>query len=103
MAFALVGASLALAGLAVPTRLGGIERAWMAVEHAISKVSTPIFMGVVYFLMLTPTGLAMRLLGRNRLVNARGGSSAWIRAREAKQRPRTTILGAKRVQKRSAR
>ena len=76
--FALVGVSLALAGLALPTHLGGTQRAWMALAHAISKVTTPIFMGAVYFLVLTPTALVMRLLGRNPLVSARPGSSAWI-------------------------
>ena len=51
--FALLGAALALAGVALPTRLGGLERAWMYLAHAISKVTTPIFMGVVYF-VVTP-------------------------------------------------
>ena len=76
--FTFVGGSLVLAGLALPTHLGGLQRAWMALAHAISRVTTPIFMGAVYFLVLTPTAVVMRLLGRNPLVSARRGSSAWI-------------------------
>ena len=76
--FALLGAALALAGVALPTRLGGLERAWMYLAHAISKVTTPIFMGVVYFVVVTPIGLGMRLLGRQPLRSAARGATAWI-------------------------
>ena len=62
VAFAL-GALLVLAGLTVPTQLGPVERAWMRLAHLISKVTTPIFMGVVYFLVITPLGLLRRAFG----------------------------------------
>ena len=39
------GAARASAALVVPTQLGPVERAWMGLAHAISKVTTPIFMG----------------------------------------------------------
>jgi hypothetical protein len=35
----------------------------MALALAMSKVTTPIFMGIVYFLVLTPTVPGHRLLG----------------------------------------
>ena len=38
-----------LAGLLVPARLGPVYRAWMGLALRISKVTTPIFMGVTYF------------------------------------------------------
>ena len=75
--FATVGVVLTLAGLVIPTRLGPAERAWMGLAHAISKVTTPVFMAVVYFLVLLPIGLIMRMLGRNPLKHGTGGS-AWI-------------------------
>jgi len=62
-----LGTVLVLAGLAVPTYLGPVERAWMGLAHAISRVTTPIFMGVVYFLVITPVGALKRLVGRNAL------------------------------------
>src|SRR3954454_6045583 len=49
--FLVLGGLLVLAALVVPTALGPVERAWMALAHAISKVTTPIFMGVVFFLV----------------------------------------------------
>jgi hypothetical protein len=72
-----LGGTLILAGLAVPTLLGPIERAWMGLAHLISKVTTPIFMGIVYFLVMTPTGLFRRRGGRSPIARTRGRSS-WI-------------------------
>jgi hypothetical protein len=55
---------LMVGGVVVPRKLGPVERAWMAAAHRVSKVTTPVIMGIVYFLVLTPIGLVMRLLGR---------------------------------------
>ena len=73
-----LGGALILAGLLIPGRLGPVERAWMGVASAISKVTTPVFMAVVYFLLLTPTGVLMRVLGRNPLAKSVEGESLWV-------------------------
>ena len=65
-------------GLLVPTRLGPVQRGWMGLAHAISKVTTPIFMGVVYFLVITPAGVLRRLFGGNPLRSASGRASGWV-------------------------
>jgi len=78
-AFLLAGGLLISAGVAVPTRLGPIERAWMGMALAISKVTTPIFMSVVYFLVLTPVGLLRRTIGSNPLKRDMSEPSHWIR------------------------
>lgn len=70
---------LFLAGALVPDRLGPVHRAWMAMAMAISKVTTPIFLGIVYFLVVAPTGLVMRLLGRNPLRREPSGGSYWVK------------------------
>jgi hypothetical protein len=72
-----LGFVLALAGLALPTRLGPIERAWMGLAHAISKVTTPIVMGIMYFLVIVPTALLRRALGGNPLEHREAGGSYW--------------------------
>lgn len=71
-----LGGVLILAGLLVPTRLGPVQRAWMGLAHLISKVTTPIFMGVIYFVVLTPVSLLMRVLGKNPLTPP-AGSTVW--------------------------
>ena len=73
-----LGGALVLAGLLIPSHLGPIERAWMALALAISKVTTPIFMGVLYFLVLLPAGVIMRLAGKRPLVHPAGEHGYWI-------------------------
>jgi len=75
--FSGLGGLLIVAGLVVPGKLGPVYRAWMALAHAISKVTTPIFMGVVYFVVLTPIGLLMRLVGRKPLVHPEQDGGFW--------------------------
>ena len=76
--FGAVAGVLLLAGLAVPTRLGPVRDAWMGLAHAISKVTTPIFMGAVYFLVITPSGIIRRLVGGNPLRHSHGKASGWV-------------------------
>ena len=75
--FAGIGGLLVAAGLIVPTRLGPVQRAWMGLAHAISKVTTPVFMGIVFFLVIMPVGLIMRALGRNPVRHRPVNGSFW--------------------------
>ena len=75
---AVLGGALLVGGLLLPAHLGPVYRAWMGMAKAISKVTTPIFMGVVYFLVLTPTGLIMRAFGKDPL-KSNQGSSGWVK------------------------
>lgn len=77
-----LGALLLLAGLALPAHLGPVQKAWMAMARGISKVTTPVFMGLVYFGVITPTGLAMRALGKHPLRRAEVDGGFWT-TREA--------------------
>lgn len=81
-----LGSVLGLAGLVAPTQLGPVERAWMGLAHAISKVTTPIVMGVMYLVVLTPVGLLRRTLGGNPLVHAPRGTGYWQSRAEGARR-----------------
>ena len=80
---AALGGALVLAALVVPTMLGPVERAWMGLALLISKVTTPIFMGIVYFLLITPTGWLRGRKGRSPIKRGRGASSWQPRTRDA--------------------
>ena len=73
-----VGAALVVAGVAAPRRLGPAHHAWMALALAISRVTTPVFMGLVYFGIVTPLGLVMRLAGRHVLRRAPDAATFWV-------------------------
>jgi DMSO reductase anchor subunit len=72
-----LGALLVVAALVVPSHLGPLQRAWMGLARAISKVTTPIFMGVVFFVVMTPIGWLMRLFGRRPLVHREKDGGYW--------------------------
>jgi len=82
LVFGMLAAAFALGGLLVPGKLGPVYRAWMGFAHALSKVTTPIFMGVVYFLVITPIAALRRTLGGNPL-RAHSGATGWVDRREA--------------------
>ncbi len=84
LVLAAVAGALLFGGLLVPGRLGAVHRAWMGLAHAISKVTTPIFMGIVYFLVISPIAFVRRALGGNPL-EAHRGASGWV---DRQQTPR---------------
>ena len=86
VALGAIGGLLLVAGVVIPTRLGPVERGWYAFAAVISKVTTPIIMGVLFYGVLTPAGLAARLFGHNALVRSRTPSSAWVRRPEGQRR-----------------
>lgn len=83
--FLVMGGALVVSGLAAPARLGPVYRAWMGLATAISKVTTPVFMGIVFFLVFTPAGFLVRLFGHRPLSSPRGVDSYW-HSRPAGQR-----------------
>lgn len=76
---ATIGAVLVLAAITLPALLDPMYRAWMGLARAISKVTTPIVMGLIYFVVLTPIGLARRLFGGNPLEAKSNDGSYWVK------------------------
>ena len=75
--FGALAGMLGVSGLAAPQALGPLQRGWMGLAHLISKVTTPIFMGVVYLLVITPIGLVMSLFGRRPMRPLKGAATYW--------------------------
>ena len=81
-----LGTGLVIAGLLVPTRLGPVESVWMRLAHAISRLTTPVVMGVMFMLVITPIGMLRRAVGGNPLVHQPRGDGFWIpRAGESRK------------------
>lgn len=77
LALGIPGASLLLLGASVPHRLGPLHRAWMGLATVLSRVTTPIFMGVIFFGIITPMGGLLRLFGKAPLGSRRGEGTRW--------------------------
>lgn len=72
-----IGGALVAGGLVAPGALGPVERAWMGLAHILSKVTTPIFLGIVYFVVFTPVGLIRRTIGRHPLEHDEKDGGFW--------------------------
>ena len=58
-------AALVGLGLLFPSALRQPYRGWMALGHALGYVNTRILLGLVFYLVVTPTGFVMRLFGKD--------------------------------------
>lgn len=58
-----LGGVLAAWALVAPASLGPVYRAWMRFGALMSRVTTPIVMGVVFYVVIAPIGFVMRLTG----------------------------------------
>lgn len=72
-----LGGLLMAGGALAPGAMAPVYRAWMGLAHRLSKVTTPIVMGIVYFGVLTPIALVRRAFGRNTLVRP-AGPTCWV-------------------------
>ena len=57
--------ALVLPALVAPRVLAPVHRAWMALGEVLAWINTRIILGVVYYGVVTPIGLVMRLTGRD--------------------------------------
>ena len=62
--WALVPGSLLISlGLMMPAALPPIFKVWMKIGHVMGWINTRIILGILYFGLITPMGVAMRLFG----------------------------------------
>ena len=61
----IAGGALALWALVAPGTMKGFHRAWMGMALRIGRVSTLVLMSLIFFLVITPTALIMRIAGRD--------------------------------------
>jgi hypothetical protein len=66
--------------LVKPSSLGFLNRLWMKLGLVLHRIVNPIVMGLLFYGTIWPTGLVMRLRGRDllRLKREPGSDSYWI-------------------------
>jgi hypothetical protein len=74
---ATLGGLLLVSGVVLPAQLGPVYRGWMGFAKVLSKITTPIFMGVVYYVVVTPIGVGMRLFGRQPMRHKEQAGGFW--------------------------
>lgn len=76
----LIGAVLVAAYLAIPPMRRPTYIAWMYAVYPIGFVVSHILLGLVYYGIVTPTGLLLRLAGRDPMTRRfdKGSASYWV-------------------------
>ena len=70
-------------GLLNSKLLSQLNLIWTKFGNFLAKIIAPIIMGVIYFLVLTPIGLLMRLGGKDLLmIKFSKGKSYWIKRKD---------------------
>jgi hypothetical protein len=75
-----VGAVLLSLGVVAPSRLSILNKLWLKVGTAITKVVNPIVLALLFFVVVTPMALLMRIVGKRplRLAPDRTAPTYWI-------------------------
>lgn len=65
--------------LAVPKVLRPLNKAWYQLGLLMGKFVSPIVLGILFFIVITPAAIAMRLAGRDALLlKKRNVDSYWV-------------------------
>lgn len=60
-----LGGGLALWALVVPDSLRVVYRQWMRFGLLLSRITTPVILGIVFFLVIFPVALIMKIIRRD--------------------------------------
>ena len=74
-----VGGLLILCGSVRPSVLAPIHKGWMWVGHILGWINTRILLGIVFYGLVTPIGVLVRLMGKDTMKQAFSESSTTYR------------------------
>jgi hypothetical protein len=77
--FFIISGVLVIVTLLAPKLLTPFNKAWYQLGLFLGKVVSPIVLGILFFIVITPVALAMRLAGRDALkLRKQNVESHWI-------------------------
>ena len=72
-----------LLGFFIPKSLEPLNQPWIKFGELLGRVISPIVMAIIFFGIVTPTGLLMRLMGKDLLkLKFSKNSSYWIKRKK---------------------
>ncbi len=84
----ILGAGLLPISLFSPGLLSPLNKGWFLLGQALGKMTGPLVMGLIFFLLVTPIALVGRLIGRDELnLRKRPLGSFWIERKPAGPSP----------------
>lgn len=89
IAFAIAGALLVLIALTAPVALNPVRILWTKIGDVLGIINTGIILFLVFFFVISPIGLMMRLFGKQTLeLKIKPGDSYW---KPTKPAPNSTL------------
>jgi len=77
--FLLLSSTFALTAFYKPSFFGGLNTIWFLLAIILGRIFNPIVLGALYFLILTPTSLILKLFGRDELLlNKSDKQTYWL-------------------------
>jgi hypothetical protein len=61
----IVSAILSSSALLLPSLLAPVYKGWISVGHALGWINTRIILGIIFFILLLPIGILMRIFGKD--------------------------------------
>ena len=75
----IAGTVVGLITVVAPELLTPFNKAWMKLGDLMGKVVSPLVLGIIFFMLITPVALVTRLFGRDELrLKKTNASSYWI-------------------------
>jgi hypothetical protein len=71
-----------LISVATPKSLNGITKLWLRFGETLGYVISPITLGLIFFLLITPVGVLTRLFGRDELLLKKKNKKSYWLARQ---------------------
>lgn len=75
---------------AAPRSLQPVYRGWMRIGMVLNRITTPIILGAVFYLVITPTSFIMRLLRRDAMARRFDDDAPTYRI-PSKKRPKQSL------------
>jgi hypothetical protein len=77
--FFILGTTLAIATWLKPNLLNSLNKAWYLLGLGLGKIMSPLILGIMFFLIITPLAIGMKLFKRDVLfLKKRKTKSYWI-------------------------
>jgi hypothetical protein len=76
--FSTIGVLVEVSVLFVPPLAALFYQCWMGLALVLGYIVGPVVMAMVYYIIITPIGLALRLTGKDPLQRRRPEGSCWV-------------------------
>jgi saxitoxin biosynthesis operon SxtJ-like protein len=89
IAWLIAAALLLTIAIALPRVLAPFKRGWMRLGSLLHAIVSPVILAGFYYMVVTPLGVGLRILGQDPLSLKRGGATYWIERRPPGPAPRS--------------